>query len=69
MKEDKDEGDIEKSKPYITWHQRFAPPLKMGIIEDYSNHRNIDKLIHYKSSKAILRAMMNTYRSSRILRV
>jgi heat shock protein beta len=43
--------DTPKELPYITWYKKFAPSLKMGVIEDDANRSKLAKLLRYKSSK------------------
>jgi len=50
-KEDEDEDDIDKPKPYLEWYKKFAPSLKMGVIEDEANRSKLAKLLRFKSSK------------------
>jgi len=38
--------------PYIKWYIKFAPSIKMGIMEDEPNQRRLAKLIRFKSSKS-----------------
>ena len=49
-KEDDDEDDDEPNK-YIQWYKKFAPSLKMGVIEDDANRGKLSKLLRYHSSK------------------
>eukprot|EP00568_Trieres_chinensis_P012814 CAMPEP_0183294442 /NCGR_PEP_ID=MMETSP0160_2-20130417/2785_1 /TAXON_ID=2839 ORGANISM="Odontella Sinensis, Strain Grunow 1884" /NCGR_SAMPLE_ID=MMETSP0160_2 /ASSEMBLY_ACC=CAM_ASM_000250 /LENGTH=823 /DNA_ID=CAMNT_0025455773 /DNA_START=95 /DNA_END=2566 /DNA_ORIENTATION=+ len=51
---DEDEEELEKldkPKPYLTWYKKFAPSLKMGVIEDDANRGKLAKLLRFKSSK------------------
>lgn len=48
--EDDDEEDDEPNK-YIQWYKKFAPSLKMGVIEDDANRGKLSKLLRYHSSK------------------
>lgn len=45
-----DEEDDEPNK-YIQWYKKFAPSLKMGVIEDDANRGKLSKLLRYHSSK------------------
>eukprot|EP00567_Pseudictyota_dubia_P001457 CAMPEP_0197466422 /NCGR_PEP_ID=MMETSP1175-20131217/65041_1 /TAXON_ID=1003142 /ORGANISM="Triceratium dubium, Strain CCMP147" /LENGTH=837 /DNA_ID=CAMNT_0043002463 /DNA_START=127 /DNA_END=2640 /DNA_ORIENTATION=- len=49
--EDEEEDDIDKPKPYLEWYKKFAPSLKMGVIEDEANRGKLAKLLRFKSSK------------------
>ena len=40
--------DNENPKSYLTWYQKFSPYLKMRITKEYSNSRDITKLLLYK---------------------
>jgi len=53
--EDKDEDEEEEEKkvhPYIDWYIKFAPSLKMGIMDDDGNRARIAKLIRVQTSKS-----------------
>lgn len=45
-----DEDDDEPNK-YIQWYKKFAPSLKMGVIEDDANRGKLSKLLRFHSSK------------------
>ena len=47
--EDEDEDD--EPNKYIQWYKKFAPSLKMGVIEDDANRGKLSKLLRYHSSK------------------
>lgn len=49
--EDEEEDEIDRPKPYLEWYKKFAPSLKMGVIEDEANRGKLAKLLRFKSSK------------------
>mmetsp|Transcript_13566 Transcript_13566/g.20184 ORF Transcript_13566/g.20184 Transcript_13566/m.20184 type:complete len:839 (+) Transcript_13566:67-2583(+) len=49
--EDK-EVEEEKEHPYITWYKKFAPSIKMGVVEDEPNRKRLAKLIRVKTNKS-----------------
>lgn len=56
---DEDGEKIKKQKtveqedhPYIKWYMKFAPSIKMGIMEDEANQRRLAKLVRFKTSKS-----------------
>mmetsp|Transcript_43889 Transcript_43889/g.133677 ORF Transcript_43889/g.133677 Transcript_43889/m.133677 type:complete len:772 (+) Transcript_43889:472-2787(+) len=49
--EDDEEDEIDRPKPYLEWYKKFAPSLKMGVIEDEANRGKLAKLLRFKSSK------------------
>jgi len=50
VEEDEDETDDEPNK-YLEWYKKFAPSLKMGVIEDDANRGKLTKLLRFHSSK------------------
>lgn len=50
--ESKDKDVEEKVHPYIDWYVKFAPSLKMGIMDDEGNRQRIAKLIRVQTSKS-----------------
>jgi len=48
------EGDKKEKKthPYLEWYEKFAPSLKMGVIEDDGNRGRLSKLLRVKTSKS-----------------
>jgi len=47
------EADEEGKEPeYITWYKKFAPSLKLGILEDDANQSKLVKLLRFQTSKS-----------------
>ena len=46
-----DDDDIDRPRPYLDWYKKFAPSLKMGIMDDDGNQNKLAKLLRYKSSR------------------
>jgi len=42
----------DKVHPYIEWYEKFAPSLKMGVVEDEANRKRLAKLIRIKTNKS-----------------
>jgi len=53
---DEEGNPLEKKEPdehpYIKWYKKFAPSVKMGIMEDEPNRKRIAKLIRIQTSKS-----------------
>ncbi len=49
---DKGEQKSDSDSKYLAWYKKFAPSLKMGVIEDVSNRGKLATLLRYKSSKS-----------------
>jgi len=40
-----------KESRYIKWYEKFAPSIKLGVIEDEPNRNKLTKLLRFRSSK------------------
>ena len=49
--EESDEEEEEEPNKYLEWYKKFAPSLKMGVIEDDANRGKLAKLLRFHSSK------------------
>lgn len=47
-----DEDKEVREAPYLAWYKKFAPNLKMGILDDESNRVQLAKLLRYQTSKS-----------------
>jgi len=47
-----EEDDEPVRHPYLAWAEKFGPSIKMGVVEDTVNRKNLMKLLRYKSSKS-----------------
>jgi len=47
-----DEEKDDKDAPYLTWYKKFAPNLKMGVIDDQANRGKLAKLLRFQTSKS-----------------
>jgi len=50
--EDAEDAGNKKPNPYLTWYEKFAPSLKMGVMDDESNKQKLVKLLRVKTSKS-----------------
>ncbi len=50
--EDEEEEKEDKVHPYNVWYEKFAPSLKMGVVEDEPNRKRLSKLIRVKTNKS-----------------
>merc|ERR1719491_1044291 len=50
--EDAEDAGNKKPDPYLTWYEKFAPSLKMGVMDDDTNRQRLVKLLRVKTSKS-----------------
>ena len=51
-KEDDGADKKKKDSKYVTWYKKFAPNIKLGILEDYPNQSKLTKLLRFETSKS-----------------
>lgn len=49
--EEQDSGKEKKIKPYISFWNKYAKSIKLGVVEDTSNRQRIAKLLRFRTSK------------------
>lgn len=52
IEKEKNDDEPKEDSKYLTWYKKFAPSIKMGILDDAANRAKLATLLRYKTSKS-----------------